>query len=105
MQTARAGAGARRARSRPATKRLQLVGLPVVEVTEVLRSERGAVQILCHGAVSIRRVATRDGRTIRLRDLRGKKVLLWFFPKADTPGLTIEGSGFRDRIRDFEALG
>ena len=27
-----------------------------------------------------------DGRTIRLQDLRGKKVLLWFFPKADTHG-------------------
>jgi len=27
-----------------------------------------------------------DGGTLRLRDLRGKKVLLWFFPKADTPG-------------------
>ncbi|HUE29848.1 MAG TPA: redoxin domain-containing protein [Verrucomicrobiae bacterium] len=27
-----------------------------------------------------------DGRRIRLQDLRGKKVLLWFFPKADTPG-------------------
>ncbi len=27
-----------------------------------------------------------DGRTIRLQDLRAKKVLLWFFPKADTPG-------------------
>ena len=27
-----------------------------------------------------------DGRTIRLADHRGKKVLLWFFPRADTPG-------------------
>ena len=26
------------------------------------------------------------GRPVRLRDLRGKKVVLWFFPKADTPG-------------------
>jgi peroxiredoxin len=26
------------------------------------------------------------GRPIRLKDLRGKKVVLWFFPKADTPG-------------------
>jgi peroxiredoxin Q/BCP len=26
------------------------------------------------------------GQTVRLRDLRGKKVLLWFYPKADTPG-------------------
>jgi peroxiredoxin len=27
-----------------------------------------------------------DGRSIALRDFRGRKVLLWFFPKADTPG-------------------
>ncbi len=27
-----------------------------------------------------------DGRPVRLRDLRGKKVVLWFYPKADTPG-------------------
>jgi peroxiredoxin Q/BCP len=26
------------------------------------------------------------GRPVRLRDLRGKRVVLWFFPKADTPG-------------------
>src|SRR6266404_8686112 len=42
MQTARAGAAARRARSRPATKRRQLVGLVVVEVTEVLPAKGGA---------------------------------------------------------------
>jgi thioredoxin-dependent peroxiredoxin len=27
-----------------------------------------------------------DGTTVRLRDLRGKRVLLWFYPRADTPG-------------------
>ena len=27
-----------------------------------------------------------EGRTVRLSDLRGKKVVLWFYPKADTPG-------------------
>lgn len=27
-----------------------------------------------------------DGTSVRLRDYRGKKVLLWFYPKADTPG-------------------
>lgn len=27
-----------------------------------------------------------DGKTVRLRDYRGKKVVLWFYPKADTPG-------------------
>jgi peroxiredoxin len=27
-----------------------------------------------------------DGRRVKLSDLRGKKVVLWFYPKADTPG-------------------
>jgi thioredoxin-dependent peroxiredoxin len=27
-----------------------------------------------------------DGRTVRLSDYRGKNVVLWFYPKADTPG-------------------
>lgn len=31
-------------------------------------------------------VASHRGGTVRLRDLRGKKVVLWFYPKADTPG-------------------
>lgn len=32
------------------------------------------------------KVRTHDGRTVALSDYRGKKVILWFFPKADTPG-------------------
>jgi peroxiredoxin Q/BCP len=31
-------------------------------------------------------VKDHEGRDVRLRDLRGKKVVLWFYPKADTPG-------------------
>jgi peroxiredoxin Q/BCP len=31
-------------------------------------------------------VAAHTGETVRLRDLRGKPVVLWFYPKADTPG-------------------
>ena len=42
-----------------------------------------------------------DGRSISLGDFSGKYVLLWWYPKADTPGWTIEGNGFRDRIQDF----
>ncbi len=37
-----------------------------------------------------------DGRIISSADLRGRKVLLWFYPAASTPGCTVEGRGFRD---------
>ena len=31
-------------------------------------------------------VTAHDGKTVKLSDLRGSKVLLWFYPRADTPG-------------------
>ena len=37
-----------------------------------------------------------DGRTIRLSDFKGKKVVLYFYPKDDTPGCTKEACAFRD---------
>jgi len=41
-------------------------------------------------------LAAHDGRTLSLKNLRGAKVLLWFFVEANTPGCTLEGRGFRD---------
>jgi thioredoxin-dependent peroxiredoxin len=43
-----------------------------------------------------------NGNSINLKDYLGKKVVLWFYPKADTPGCTMEGQGFRDDIKKFE---
>ena len=43
-----------------------------------------------------------NGNTINLKDYRGKKVVIWFYPKTDTPGCTMEGQGFRDDIKSFE---
>ena len=43
-----------------------------------------------------------DGTEISLDNFRGKKVVLWFFPKANTPGWTTEGQGFRDELHKFE---
>ena len=40
------------------------------------------------------RVQAHDGSTVTLAGLRGRKVVLWFYPKADTPGCTVEGKGF-----------
>jgi peroxiredoxin Q/BCP len=42
-----------------------------------------------------------NGKTHSLRDYRGKTVVLWFFPKADTPGCTKEGCAFRDLREQF----
>jgi len=45
-----------------------------------------------------------NGNTVKLSDLKGKTVVLWFYPKADTPGCTKEGCAFRDRQPDFSKL-
>ncbi|MDP7557044.1 MAG: peroxiredoxin [Nitrospinaceae bacterium] len=41
-------------------------------------------------------VRDHNGNTVSLEDFAGKKVVMWFYPKADTPGCTMEGKGFRD---------
>ena len=43
-----------------------------------------------------------NGETIRLKDLRGQKVVLYFYPKDDTPGCTREACSFRDAFADFK---
>jgi peroxiredoxin Q/BCP len=44
---------------------------------------------------------TSDGNTVSLRDLRGRKVVLYFYPKDDTPGCTREACAFRDNFPNF----
>jgi peroxiredoxin Q/BCP len=46
-----------------------------------------------------------DGNTVRLRDLRGGKVVLYFYPKADTPGCTTQACGVRDHLPDYTQAG
>src|ERR671936_1334853 len=46
-----------------------------------------------------------DGRRYALKDLHGKKVVLYFYPKDDTPGCTKEACSFRDSFAEFERRG
>ncbi len=46
-----------------------------------------------------------DGDTINLTDFAGKPVVLFFYPKADTPGCTIEACGFRDQFTKLQKAG
>lgn len=48
---------------------------------------------------------TDSGETLRLSDLRGRKVILYFYPKDDTSGCTAQACGFRDRYPELEAAG
>jgi peroxiredoxin Q/BCP len=44
-----------------------------------------------------------DGEELTLSDLRGQTVVLYFYPRADTPGCTTQACGVRDRRGDYEA--
>src|SRR5882672_3738083 len=50
------------------------------------------------------KVKNHKGQDVELSKLKGKTVVLWFYPKADTPGCTKEGCAFRDRQPDFSKL-
>jgi peroxiredoxin Q/BCP len=46
-----------------------------------------------------------EGRTVKLSDYRGRPVVLYFYPKDDTPGCTAQACGIRDAFADFQARG
>lgn len=50
-------------------------------------------------------VESSDGRRVSLASLRGKLVVVYFFPKAFTPGCTVETKGFRDNYPELRELG
>ena len=43
-----------------------------------------------------------NGNETKLDDFKGNKILMWFYPKASTPGWTWEGQGFRDEFEKYE---
>jgi peroxiredoxin Q/BCP len=45
------------------------------------------------------------GKPLKLSSLKGKTVVLFFYPKADTPGCTKEACGFRDAVSEFKKRG
>lgn len=48
---------------------------------------------------------TSTGQTVQLSGLKGKEVILYFYPRDDTPGCTKEACGFRDSFAAFEKKG
>jgi peroxiredoxin Q/BCP len=50
-------------------------------------------------------LTTDSGERVKLSDFRGKPIVLYFYPKDDTPGCTVEACGFRDAYAEFEERG
>lgn len=46
-----------------------------------------------------------DGTSVKLKDLLGKPIVLYFYPRDDTPGCTKEACAFRDRYAELQATG
>ena len=51
------------------------------------------------------RMRTDSGEEFKLSSLKGKRVVLYFYPRADTPGCTVEACEFRDGIKGFAKKG
>ncbi|WP_341527248.1 peroxiredoxin [Nostoc sp. UHCC 0302] len=50
-------------------------------------------------------LSAQNGSTVSLQDFRGKNVVLYFYPKDDTPGCTTESCAFRDQYEVFKNVG
>ena len=51
------------------------------------------------------RVSDQDGNEVQLSDYKGKKLVVFFYPRANTPGCTAEACNLRDHYRELQALG
>ncbi|MCL4122979.1 UNVERIFIED_CONTAM: hypothetical protein GTU68_063354 [Idotea baltica] len=49
-------------------------------------------------------VATTKDEALKLRSLKGKNVVIYFYPKDNTPGCTTQGQNYRDAYKDFQKL-
>ena len=50
-------------------------------------------------------IPDQDGKQVSLKDLKGKQVVLYFYPKDDTPGCTVQACGLRDAWSNLETRG
>jgi len=50
-------------------------------------------------------LADQNGHPVKLSDLKGQTVVLYFYPRADTPGCTTQACGVRDRDGDYASAG
>ena len=77
----------------------------IVTSSEVLRPPEAAPSTLLAVGAEVPDVSApaQDGKLVRLRDLKGKPLVVYFYPKDDTPGCTIEAKGIRDQYAELKS--
>ncbi|HZN38040.1 MAG TPA: redoxin domain-containing protein [Planctomycetota bacterium] len=88
---------------------------PTSAARDARRGQRGEREAAAAAAVASKlkkgepapdfRAADETGAVRQLADYKGHMLLVWFYPKADTPGCTAQGCGLRDHFADFEQQG
>ncbi|MFL5974095.1 MAG: thioredoxin-dependent thiol peroxidase, partial [Solirubrobacterales bacterium] len=68
-----------------------------------LLSERNVVMVEVGQPAPDFELPDQNGEPVRLSDLRGQRIVLYFYPKADTPGCTTQACGIRDHAADYDA--
>jgi peroxiredoxin Q/BCP len=69
------------------------------------KEERTVAQLQPGAAAPAFSLPDQDGNTVNLSEFAGKKLLLYFYPKADTPGCTTQACSIRDAMPDLSGLG
>lgn len=72
-------------------------------MNDVIDSERQSKMVQIGDTAPDIEVVNQDGNPVKLSDFRGKKVILFAYPKAGTPGCTEQACGFRDQFPQIEA--
>lgn len=92
-----------KAKKKPAAKKatkkpmLKVVKIPAAPVVETNRIDAGDI-------APTFTLQDQNGQNVSLTDYLGKKVVLYFYPKDDTPGCTKEACSFRDNIAAFDGV-
>src|SRR5258706_12813997 len=84
---------------------VEIVRIPVVRPFQTQDSKLQVAKLKEGDKAPDFSVRDGEGQTVRLKDLRGKKVVLYFYPKDDTPGCTKEPCSFRDSFAKFKKRG
>ena len=76
-------------------------GLAVADDTMLKVKEGDKFPDVALEAAQIDKLGLKDKKTVSIADLKGKTVVIFFYPKALTPGCTVESCGFRDIVKEF----